>query len=144
MGHMPRFIAPLDRFLQLMCYVFACYGTTVIVSMLISVHIGCLCVDPQKPTQRPLCTKSDEVRLAEEASKKYGNPAPTIFSKVVDKSIPADIIYEDEKVLLEPRDSATYSSIQSIHSTSLFHILLCYSLIPNLDTLSDNRQSDLE
>uniref|UniRef100_A0A3P9C7I4 Histidine triad nucleotide binding protein 2 n=1 Tax=Maylandia zebra TaxID=106582 RepID=A0A3P9C7I4_9CICH len=48
---------------------------------------------------RPLCTKSDEVRLAEEASKKYGSPAPTIFSKVIDKSIPADIIYEDEKCL---------------------------------------------
>lgn len=48
--------------------------------------------------QRTLCTKSDEVRLAEEASRKYGSPAPTIFSKVIDKSIPADIIYEDEKV----------------------------------------------
>lgn len=50
-------------------------------------------------SERPLCTKSDEVRLAEEASKKYGSPAPTIFSKVIDKSIPADIIYEDEKCL---------------------------------------------
>uniref|UniRef100_A0A667Y190 Histidine triad nucleotide binding protein 2 n=1 Tax=Myripristis murdjan TaxID=586833 RepID=A0A667Y190_9TELE len=49
--------------------------------------------------ERPLCTKSDEVRLAEEASKKYGSPAPTIFSKVIDKSIPADIIYEDDKCL---------------------------------------------
>ncbi|XP_051807352.1 histidine triad nucleotide-binding protein 2, mitochondrial isoform X2 [Acanthochromis polyacanthus] len=50
-------------------------------------------------SQRPLCTKSDEVRLAEKASRKYGSPAPTIFSKVIDKSIPADIIYEDEKCL---------------------------------------------
>ncbi|KAM9360472.1 histidine triad nucleotide-binding protein 2, mitochondrial isoform 1-T1 [Symphorus nematophorus] len=49
--------------------------------------------------ERSLCTKTDEVRLAEEASKKYGSPAPTIFSKVIDKSIPADIIYEDEKCL---------------------------------------------
>ncbi|KAK5870850.1 hypothetical protein PBY51_003762 [Eleginops maclovinus] len=49
--------------------------------------------------ERPLCTTSDEVRLAEKASKKYGFPAPTIFSKVIDKSIPADIIYEDEKCL---------------------------------------------
>lgn len=48
--------------------------------------------------QRELCTKSDEVRLAQEASKKYGTPAPTIFSKVIDKTIPADIIYEDDKV----------------------------------------------
>ncbi|XP_054867323.1 histidine triad nucleotide-binding protein 2, mitochondrial [Amphiprion ocellaris] len=49
--------------------------------------------------ERPLCTKNDEVRLAEEASRKYGSPAPTIFSKVIDKSITADIIYEDEKCL---------------------------------------------
>ncbi|XP_071339724.1 histidine triad nucleotide-binding protein 2, mitochondrial isoform X2 [Trachinotus anak] len=49
--------------------------------------------------ERPLCTKSDEVRLAEEASRRYGPPAPTIFSKVIDKSIPADVIYEDEKCL---------------------------------------------
>ncbi|XP_008334170.1 histidine triad nucleotide-binding protein 2, mitochondrial isoform X3 [Cynoglossus semilaevis] len=49
--------------------------------------------------ERQLCTKHDEVKLAEEASKKYGSPAPTIFSKVIDKSIPADIIYEDEKCL---------------------------------------------
>ncbi|XP_047197168.1 histidine triad nucleotide-binding protein 2, mitochondrial isoform X2 [Hippoglossus stenolepis] len=49
--------------------------------------------------QRPLCTKSEEVRLAEEASRRYGSPAPTIFSKVIDRSIPADIIYEDEKCL---------------------------------------------
>ncbi|XP_029961058.1 histidine triad nucleotide-binding protein 2, mitochondrial isoform X1 [Salarias fasciatus] len=49
--------------------------------------------------ERPLCTKSDEVRLAEEASRRYGSLAPTIFSKVIDKSIPADIIYEDDKCL---------------------------------------------
>lgn len=49
--------------------------------------------------ERPLCTKSDEVRLAHEASKKYGSPAPTIFNKVIDKSIAADVIYEDEKCL---------------------------------------------
>ncbi|XP_038155926.1 histidine triad nucleotide-binding protein 2, mitochondrial isoform X1 [Cyprinodon tularosa] len=49
--------------------------------------------------QRSLCTKSDEVKLAEEASRKYGSPGPTIFSKVIDKSIPADIIYEDDKCL---------------------------------------------
>ncbi|XP_023857581.1 histidine triad nucleotide-binding protein 2, mitochondrial [Salvelinus sp. IW2-2015] len=50
--------------------------------------------------ERHFCTsntKNDEVRLAEEARKKYGSP--TIFSKVIDKSIPADIIYEDDKCL---------------------------------------------
>ncbi|XP_068167987.1 histidine triad nucleotide-binding protein 2, mitochondrial isoform X1 [Antennarius striatus] len=51
------------------------------------------------PPQRPLCTRDDEVRLAEEAAKKYGSPAPTIFSKILDKTIPADIIYEDDKCL---------------------------------------------
>ncbi|XP_034025376.1 uncharacterized HIT-like protein Synpcc7942_1390 isoform X2 [Thalassophryne amazonica] len=49
------------------------------------------------PEQRALCTKSDEVRLADEASKNYGSTAATIFSKVIDKTVPADIIYEDEK-----------------------------------------------
>lgn len=46
--------------------------------------------------QKTLCTKHDEVKLAEEASKRFS--APTIFSKVIDKSIPADIIYEDHMV----------------------------------------------
>lgn len=41
----------------------------------------------------------DEVRLAKEASKKYGKPEPTIFSKIIDKTIPAAIIYEDDKCL---------------------------------------------
>ncbi|KAJ8006047.1 hypothetical protein DPEC_G00124210 [Dallia pectoralis] len=52
--------------------------------------------------ERHLCTsrtKKDEVNLANEASKKYSSSAPTIFSKVIDKSIPADIIYEDDKCL---------------------------------------------
>ncbi|XP_072289200.1 histidine triad nucleotide-binding protein 2, mitochondrial [Eucyclogobius newberryi] len=49
--------------------------------------------------QRHLCSKSDEVRLAQEASNKYSSPAPTIFTKVIDKSLPADIIYEDDKCL---------------------------------------------
>ncbi|XP_029493279.1 histidine triad nucleotide-binding protein 2, mitochondrial [Oncorhynchus nerka] len=57
---------------------------------------------PACRAERHLCisnTKNDEVRLAEEASKKYGSPAPTIFSRVIDKTIPADIIYEDDKCL---------------------------------------------
>ncbi|XP_029294990.1 LOW QUALITY PROTEIN: histidine triad nucleotide-binding protein 2, mitochondrial [Cottoperca gobio] len=57
------------------------------------------CGESAVPHHQELCTKSDEVKLAKEASKKYGSPAPTIFSKVIDKSIPADIIYEDEKCL---------------------------------------------
>lgn len=45
-----------------------------------------------------LSSHNDEVHLAGEASKKYGSHAPTIFSKIINKSIPADIIYEDNKV----------------------------------------------
>ena len=45
-----------------------------------------------------MCT--DEVtrarKAAEEFKKTFGQP--TIFSKIIDKSIPADIIYEDDKV----------------------------------------------
>uniref|UniRef100_A0A8C6Q183 Histidine triad nucleotide binding protein 2 n=1 Tax=Nothobranchius furzeri TaxID=105023 RepID=A0A8C6Q183_NOTFU len=48
---------------------------------------------------RSLCTKKDEVKLAEEARNEIGSSGPTIFSKVIDKSIPADIIYEDDKCL---------------------------------------------
>ncbi|KAG7276710.1 hypothetical protein CRUP_006889 [Coryphaenoides rupestris] len=33
------------------------------------------------PAGRPLCSQSEEVRLAAEAAKRYGSPAPTIFSK---------------------------------------------------------------
>lgn len=54
---------------------------------------ACLC--------QSFCSSTrDEVRLAKEASKKYGKPEPTIFSKIIDKTIPAAIIYEDDKVSL--------------------------------------------
>uniref|UniRef100_A0A3Q3LIC1 Histidine triad nucleotide binding protein 2 n=1 Tax=Mastacembelus armatus TaxID=205130 RepID=A0A3Q3LIC1_9TELE len=62
-----------------------------------------LCVTRRsvKATSRTACCgfRPDQVRLAHEASKKYGSPAPTIFNKVIDKSIAADVIYEDEKCL---------------------------------------------
>ncbi|NP_001077041.1 histidine triad nucleotide-binding protein 2, mitochondrial [Danio rerio] len=44
-------------------------------------------------------TINDEVRLAQEASKKYGKLEPTIFTKIIDKTVPAVIIYEDDKCL---------------------------------------------
>lgn len=57
---------------------------------------ACLC--------QSFCSSTrDEVRLAKEASKKYGKPEPTIFSKIIDKTIPADIIYEDDKVSYRPQ-----------------------------------------
>lgn len=68
--------------------------------------------------QRSLCVNRDEVRLAEEASKKYGSPAPTIFSKILDKSIPADVLYEDEKVNTSP--------------TTCWHYLICSTWSPEM------------
>lgn len=58
-----------------------------------------------RPSARP---HEDEVRLAKEASKKYGKPEPTIFSKIVDKTIPADIIHEDDKVCYRPQAFRTF------------------------------------
>ena len=45
-------------------------------------------------------SESDEVKRAREAaeSAKQNPAAPTIFSKILDKSIPADILHEDEHV----------------------------------------------
>jgi len=37
----------------------------------------------------------EEVKKAKLAAEKYGHQDSTIFSKIIDKSIPADIIYED-------------------------------------------------
>ncbi|XP_069482839.1 uncharacterized HIT-like protein Synpcc7942_1390 isoform X2 [Ambystoma mexicanum] len=44
----------------------------------------------------------DEVLKAQqvdEARKKYASNSPTIFSKIIDRSIPAEIVHEDEKCL---------------------------------------------
>ncbi|XP_059845514.1 uncharacterized HIT-like protein Synpcc7942_1390 [Hypanus sabinus] len=40
-----------------------------------------------------------KAKLADEARKKYGDQPPTLFSKIIDKSISADIIYEDDQCL---------------------------------------------
>ncbi|XP_037339003.2 histidine triad nucleotide-binding protein 2, mitochondrial isoform X1 [Pungitius pungitius] len=54
---------------------------------------------PPPPPQRPLCTEGVEVRSAEEASRTRGSAAATVFSRVIDRSLPADILHEDEKCL---------------------------------------------
>ncbi|KAG9464465.1 hypothetical protein GDO78_019895 [Eleutherodactylus coqui] len=46
--------------------------------------------------QRAYCA-SDEVQKAQQAAAK-GAP-PTIFSRILDRTLPADIIYEDDKCL---------------------------------------------
>ncbi|XP_076125858.1 histidine triad nucleotide-binding protein 2, mitochondrial [Alosa pseudoharengus] len=50
-------------------------------------------------TQRRLYSGGDEVRLAEDAQKRVKSHAPTIFSKVIERKIPADIIFEDDECL---------------------------------------------
>ncbi|XP_063770271.1 adenosine 5'-monophosphoramidase HINT2 [Pseudophryne corroboree] len=51
--------------------------------------------------QRPYCASdgihSDEVERARQAATL--RKSPTIFSKIIDRSLPADIIYEDDKCL---------------------------------------------
>ncbi|XP_051922836.1 histidine triad nucleotide-binding protein 2, mitochondrial [Hippocampus zosterae] len=79
--------------------------------------------------QRALCTGSDEVLLAAKASKKYGRPAATIFSKVIDKSLPADIIYEDDKCL----------AFRDISPQAPVHFLVIPKmLIPSLSQAKDD------
>ncbi|XP_043943331.1 uncharacterized HIT-like protein Synpcc7942_1390 [Protopterus annectens] len=56
-------------------------------------------------SQGGYCTEkgsSDEVtkaHLAEAARRKYGDASSTIFSKIIDRTLPADIIFEDDKCL---------------------------------------------
>ncbi|XP_049906741.1 histidine triad nucleotide-binding protein 2, mitochondrial isoform X3 [Epinephelus moara] len=92
--------------------------------------------------ERPLCTKSDEVGLAEEASKKYGSPAPTIFSKVIDKSIPADIIYEDDKApvhfLVIPRvPIPRISEVKDDDAELLGHLLVVAKNVAKQESLKE-------
>lgn len=41
-------------------------------------------------------TDGNEVAKAQQAAR--GGPAPTIFSRILDRSLPADILYEDQQV----------------------------------------------
>ncbi|XP_049619401.1 histidine triad nucleotide-binding protein 2, mitochondrial [Syngnathus scovelli] len=92
-----------------------------------AVHLGGLQLVCR--VQRALCTGSDEVRLAEVASQKYGRPVATIFSKVIDKSLPADIIYEDDKCL----------AFRDISPQAPVHFLVIPKmLIPRISQASDD------
>ena len=67
-----------------------------------------LSVSPFSVMSKEFCTSKvgctehgDEVQKAakaEEELKRHGQPADTIFGKILRKEIPAKIIYEDEKV----------------------------------------------
>ncbi|XP_075700642.1 adenosine 5'-monophosphoramidase HINT2 isoform X3 [Rhinoderma darwinii] len=51
---------------------------------------------PRTLQQRPYCA-SDEVQRAQGAAAQ--GASPTIFSRILDRSLPADIIYEDDQCL---------------------------------------------
>ena len=52
--------------------------------------------------QQGYCSSTDEVSAAQKAAKEH-EQKPTIFSKIIDKSIPADIVHEDDKVSIKSR-----------------------------------------
>uniref|UniRef100_H3AZZ9 Histidine triad nucleotide binding protein 2 n=1 Tax=Latimeria chalumnae TaxID=7897 RepID=H3AZZ9_LATCH len=92
-----------------------------------------LCLSAE--VKRSVCVStdsSDEVtksRLAAEAQKKYGNPPPTIFSKIINKTIPADIIYEDEKSL----------AFRDVNPQGPVHFLVIpKTLIPRISLVADD------
>ena len=51
-------------------------------------------------SKQEYCTSGDEVSAAKKAFAEHSavGQKPTIFSKIIDKSIPADIVYEDDQV----------------------------------------------
>lgn len=64
-----------------------------------------IAANPYKVTKdvRPLHMScqlhSDEVEKAKKAATTAKTDGPTIFDKIIDKTIPADLLYEDEKCL---------------------------------------------
>lgn len=61
-------------------------------------------VTAQLRCTRPLCVTTDEaesVKTAKQAYNKFKeggpSPQPTIFTKIINREIPAKILYEDEK-----------------------------------------------
>ncbi|XP_078078092.1 histidine triad nucleotide-binding protein 2, mitochondrial [Mustelus asterias] len=67
--------------------------------------------------------------LADDASKKYGNQPPTLFSKIIDKSLPADIIYEDDQCL----------SFRDVNPQGPVHFLVIPKIaIPRISVVSDD------
>ncbi|XP_071941451.1 adenosine 5'-monophosphoramidase HINT1-like [Antedon mediterranea] len=74
---------------------------------------------------------SDEVEKANVAAAKqvYSQPEPTIFSKILDKSIPADIIYEDDKCI----------AFRDVSPVSPVHFLVIpRKIIPRLSEAEDS------
>ncbi|XP_072353274.1 uncharacterized HIT-like protein Synpcc7942_1390 isoform X1 [Scyliorhinus torazame] len=67
--------------------------------------------------------------LADDATKKYGNQPPTLFSKIIDKSLPADIIYEDDQCL----------SFRDVNPQGPVHFLVIPKIaIPRISAATDD------
>ncbi|XP_038646686.1 uncharacterized HIT-like protein Synpcc7942_1390 isoform X1 [Scyliorhinus canicula] len=67
--------------------------------------------------------------LADDATKKYGNQPPTLFSKIIDKSLPADIIYEDDQCL----------SFRDVNPQGPVHFLVIPKMaIPRISAATDD------
>lgn len=82
----------------------ALHRTNLYASKLLLTAAAALSVAP-KVLMAEFCTSGqcndevDKAKLAAEAADKYQfQPQDTIFGKIIRKEIPADIIYEDEKV----------------------------------------------
>lgn len=71
---------------------------------------------------------SDEVTKAQVAAKSVGSGAPTIFSKIIAKEIPAKIIYEDDRCL----------AFEDVSPQAPVHFLV----IPKTDVLDMLENSD--
>ncbi|XP_067850022.1 uncharacterized HIT-like protein Synpcc7942_1390 isoform X1 [Heptranchias perlo] len=73
-----------------------------------------------------------KAKLADDARKKYRNQPPTLFSKIIDKSIPADILYEDDQCL----------SFRDINPQGPVHFLVIPKIpIPRIsDTTDDDKE----
>ncbi|XP_069780314.1 uncharacterized HIT-like protein Synpcc7942_1390 [Narcine bancroftii] len=70
-----------------------------------------------------------KAKLADQARKKYQNQPPTLFSKIIEKSLPADIIYEDEQCL----------SFRDINPQGPVHFLVIPKVpIPQISATTDD------
>lgn len=66
----------------------------------------------------PLC--SDEVSKAQTATK---TAEPTIFSKILNRIIPAHILYEDEKVIVSSCYTMDATNTCSVHCTKHYFLM---------------------
>ncbi|XP_044300003.1 histidine triad nucleotide-binding protein 2, mitochondrial [Varanus komodoensis] len=107
----------------------------------------------QRPGQRALVAPrgpEEEVEKAQRAAREAG--APTVFSRILDGSLPADILYQDDKcvafrdvapqapvhfLVIPRRPIPRISCVTESDSQLLGHLLLVASQTAKLEGLSD-------